>query len=250
MSVLLFSSCSKSIGNDTESPVIKELKVTDANDENRIGFLPESNIKFSAKFTDNQELASYQFDVHFAGDGHNHILPVELNKKAINLVDWGFTKSGSVNGTEEIVTFMKEVDAEAKAGPYHCVVYATDEEGNAAEFKMASFIVEREDMPSFVVTNPDFSMFQVNAGGSFQLEGEVSAEKGLSILRYIVRAADDNYQYNIFDYEVPQDEEIDVVFSEKIEIPEGTPAGSYVLLILAGDKAGSVGQHIETFKVN
>jgi hypothetical protein len=245
---LVLASCSSTINSDNVDPVIEDLILSNPNTVNYVEFPVESDVKFSAKFTDNELLGSYKFDIHFAGDGHRHthVLP----KKSISLSEWNFTRNGRLSGTEQTVTFSKLIDEEANAGPYHCVVYLTDEAGNSAEFTEKDFIVIRDDMPLYIITAPDFNNLVVKAGSSFLLEGIARAEKGLAKLAYIVRPVEDLGGDDILNFSELQDGSKEIAISTTISIPADTAPGMYILLLLASDKAGSVAQHIESFEVN
>ncbi|MCK5781272.1 MAG: DUF4625 domain-containing protein [Flavobacteriales bacterium] len=243
----LLSSCTKSVNSDSEAPLIDDLSIKDDNSVEKVEYSIKSNINFSARFRDNENLGSYKFDIHFAGDGHKHLAPIE-QKKAVNLIDWGFTEYDNFEGTDNTISFSRKVDTEAKAGPYHCVVYATDDAGNYATYKMTKFIVTREDMPTFSMTAPDFSDFSVVAGSSFLLEGSARAKGGLSKLKYIIMRVDLSEEY-VLEEDVLISGDKEVVISTTIEIPLGASEGDYFLLLLASDSAGNVGEELNTFTV-
>lgn len=241
-------SCSPNINSDTEPPIIENLEIVNLDSVNNIQFYVGVNSQFSANFVDNQELGSYKFDIHFAGDGHKHY-SIDL-KKAANLVEWNFTRNGEISGTEQKVSFTKKVDLEAVSGPYHCVVYAVDAAGNSATFVQDKFLVENGDMPTYTITEPDFTDYKIAAGETMILKGLAYGKRGLSKLAYIIRSLDDESDDDLLNSseEVKGDVK-EVAIKTSIVIPSDSPAGKYVLLLLASDQVGNVGEYYEVFEI-
>jgi len=247
---LFLGACSNNINSDSVKPIIENLSIVDEEGTDINRFTVGTTQKYSARFTDNEQLGSYKFDIHFAGDGHVH--PDDITqKKSISLTEWSFTKNDNLDGSDKTITFTKVIDEEAKAGPYHCLVYSTDAAGNVAKYKEKNFIVVRDDMPLVTISEPDFTDLFIVAGSSFIVKGNVEALRGLSKLQYIIRTVSEENVESIVNLGVNQDGTTKVEFSEEILIPEETAPGSYFLRILASDKEGSVsaGEIIKYFEV-
>ena len=252
-------SCSPNINSDSEAPMIENLEIINLDSVNKVVFPVETNVQFSANFIDNQELGSYKFDIHFAGDGHRHT-HIDGKKAATPTSEWNFTKNGEQSGTEQKITFDRKIhfkdkegavlDIVANSGPYHCVVYAVDKAGNSASFVQREFIITNEDMPVYTITEPDFTDYKVAQGSSVVLKGSAYGKRGLSKLAYIIRSIDDEEADDLLDKSVLVEGDVkEQIIDAQITIPIGTIPGKYALLLLASDKAGNVGEYLETFEV-
>ena len=252
-------SCSPNINSDSEAPMIENLEIINLDSVNKIVFPVETNVQFSANFIDNQELGSYKFDIHFAGDGHKHS-HIDNKKAATPTSEWNFTKNGEQSGTEQKITFTRKIhfkdkegailDIVANSGPYHCVVYAVDKAGNSASFIQREFIITNEDMPVYTITEPVFNDYKVAAGGTMVLKGSVYGKRGLSKLAYIIRSIDDEGAADLLDKSVLIEGDVkEEIIDTQIDIPIAAIPGNYVLLLLASDKAGNVGQYLESFEI-
>lgn len=242
-------SCSPNINSDSESPIVEDLEVVNLDSISNIDLYVGVKAQFSANFLDNQELGSYKFDIHFAGDGHKSHINIE-DKKTTNSVEWGFTKNGELSGTEQKVSFSKTVDEEAVSGPYHCVVYTVDNAGNAGNIVEQRFLVSNEDMPTYTITEPDFIDYKIVVGETMNVIGSAYGKKGLSKLAYIIRSLEDREADDLFaDSEEISGDTKDVVIETSMVIPVDAPAGQYVLLLLASDQSGNVGEYYEVFEI-
>ncbi len=256
-------SCSHNINSDGQKPVIEDLKIVNLDSANSIVFHNGANIQFSANFVDNQELGSYKFDVHFAGDGHRHthIEPrIDDKKSASSTKQWNTTKNGKLEGTEQRVTFNRTIQFEdkdghvlktvANSGPYHCVVYAIDEAGNSADFIQTSFLIVNEDMPKYTITEPDFTDYKIATGDTLTVKGSVYGKKGLSKLVYIVYYLDTESAVDlIHESKIIEGNVKDYDINLQLNIPSEAKTGNYALLLLVSDKVGNVGQLLETFEI-
>lgn len=245
---LFLTSCtSNSISSDDEPPVISDLSIKGSNDEVDFSFAVGTKITLSSKFVDNQDLGSYKYDIHFAGDGHSH-LEEEPSKKILD--DWQVTINGDLKGTEENISKTITISELAKAGPYHYMVYCVDRAGNSANFKMQRFLISRADMPTFSNVTPDFDDLEVPAGSNFIVGVDVYALSGLSKITHILREAVLDSEDVIEPISELLDGTSKTHHSEQtIEIPADAKPGYYVLLILASDTNGNVGQEVLGFNV-
>jgi len=242
-------SCSPNINSDDKSPIIENLKIVNIDSINKVQFYVGVEAQFSANFIDNQELGSYKFDIHFAGDGHKHT-HVDVIKKSTKEVEWNFTKNGEINGTEQKVTFTKKVDLEANAGPYHCVVYTVDKAGNSAVFVQKKFLVANADMPIYTITEPDFTDYKISQGATMVVKGTAYGKRGISKLGYIIRSIDDEDSDDLMNNSEDVTGSVkDVIIDLNIDIPADAPLGNYVLLLLASDKVGNVGEYARRFEI-
>jgi len=256
---LVVVSCSPNINSDSESPIIENLEIVNLDSVNHIVFPVETKVQFSANFIDNQDLGSYRFDIHFAGDGHKHT-HIDPKKSTTSSSEWDFSKNGEMSGTEKKITFTKKIefkdedgrvlDVVANSGPYHCVVYAVDKAGNSASFVQSNFIITNEDMPTYTITEPDFTDYKVAAGGTIILKGTVYGKKGLSKLAYIIRSIDDEDADDLLNESVLIEGDIkEETIDASIIIPTTALTGKYAMILLASDKAGNVGENFEVFEI-
>ena len=258
-----FISCSPHINSDNEIPVIENLEIINLDSVPKKEFPSGANVQFSANFIDDQELGSYKFDIHFAGDGHKHINEedsVAISKKSTKISEWNFTKNGKLNGTEQTLTFKRKIefkddkgkilDIEATAGPYHCVVYSVDGAGNASKFIHDKFLVTNEDMPIYTITEPDFTDYKISKDSVMNVKGSVYGSRGLSKLAYIIRSVDDlNVADLVSESELIGGNVKDKTFDTNISFPSEAPSGMYALILLASDKAENVGEYYEIFEI-
>ena len=256
---LTIVSCSPNINSDKEKPLIENLKIINLDSEKNIVFPVGDNIQFSANFLDNQDLGSYRFDIHFAGDGHKHT-HIENKKAVAPTSQWNFSKNGEMSGTEKKITFSRkinfkdkdgrELDIIANSGPYHCVVYSVDKAGNSASFIQSSFIITNEDMPTYTITEPDFTDYKIAGGGTITLKGSVYGKRGLSKLAYIIRSIDDEGAGDLLDESVLIEGDVkEQPIDASIIIPTDATPGKYAMILLASDKAGNVGELFEVFEI-
>ena len=251
-------SCSPNINTDDNVPVIENLKIVNLDSAKKYAFYVKTNIQFSANFVDDQELGSYKFDIHFAGDGHKH--PNNYDKGLIKgKFQWDFTRNGEVNGAEHKVSFNNRIELrddkgellkdEVTSGPYHCVVYSVDEAGNSSVFVQDRFLIVNDFMPLYTITEPDFEDLKVKVGGSINLVGSVYGVKGVSKLSYIIRPFEDTDSDDVFSDATEADGTKIIPINTSIVIPTDAPLGNYIILLLASDKVGNVGEYIRSFEI-
>jgi len=259
--LLVFSmmSCSHDINSDSKQPVIEDLTIVNLDSVNNIVFPTGTNVQFSANFIDNQELGSYRFDIHFAGDGHRHS-HIDPKKATQPTREWGFTKNGEIEGTEHKITFSKRIefkddegqtiDAEANSGPYHCVVYAVDKAGNSASFVQKNFLIVNADMPTYDITEPDFTDYKISVGATMNIKGSVYGKKGLSKLAYFIYSFENEDAENIiYNSELIKGDVKEFTLDIPIVIPSDVTPGKYIIVLLASDKVGNVGEFLNKFEI-
>lgn len=247
---VIFVSCSKNVKQDSELPVIQEVKVLNSSEEVKYEFPVSSKIKFFSRYTDDLELGSYRMEIHFAGDGHRHYKIEPFQEKATSLENWEFAVNGDLSGKEDTKTISRTVVEDAKASPYHAIFYATDDAGNFAEFNIVNFLVTRPDMPKIEYTSPDFNGLQLTPGGSLTISGSVIASKGVSKIQLIIRpieiSSEDEVVNKFITFDGSNSTEL---FNDVIPIPIDVTIGEYMILLLASDKSGSIGESLETFEI-
>jgi len=119
------SSCSSDDNKDGEKPTLNI--VAPANGK---VVHPGDDIHVEVDFYDNEELASWKIDIHWAGDGHDH------QHKSANVSDddhvkWSYEKTGTLSGkTDHIHVHTDKVPANVEEGEYHFGVYVIDKAGN------------------------------------------------------------------------------------------------------------------------
>ena len=247
--VFVLMSCTPSINSDVSPPIIENLEIVNLDTIGNKEFFVGTNIQFSANFIDNQGLGYYKFDIHFSGDGHRHVHS-SSKKNVEELYEWNFTKNGDLKGTEQNITFNKTIGLDVNSGPYHCVVYAIDAEGDSAEFVKSSFLISRVGMPFYTITSPDFTDYKVGAGGIINIIGTIRAVRGLSKLEYFIRVVDDYEAENLVENsEIIEGEVKDKSLDFDISIPSDATPGKYILLLLASDKLGNVGEYTELIEI-
>ncbi len=241
-------SCSPNINSDDTDPVIENLEIVNLDSINKIQYYVGVNAQFSANFLDNQELGSYKFDIHFAGDGHRHTHS-DVEQPTFTASKWGFTKNGDLDGTEKKVTFSNKVSEDALSGPYHCVVYTIDEAGNSAPFVQSNFVVANESMPKYTITEPDFNDYKISVGDILNLKGSVYGRNGLSKLAYTIRSIDEENNDVLNGSELLDGTSKTYDINESLQIPADTKLGKYFLILLASDTNGNVGQFLRTLEI-
>ena len=248
--VLVSFSCSKNASQDSEPPVINEIKTLNSEGVEEIEFPAGSSIKFVANYSDNIDLGSYRTELHYAGDGHRHYIADPRGKKATSLEDWEFIEFGDFSGKNQTISFTKTVSVDAKASPYHVITYATDDAGNYADFKISEFLITRADMPTIDITSPDFDGLQVPRGEKLIISGAAFASKGISKIQLIARGVEINSEDEVLNkFENYDGKEKEIAIQDTITIASDAVIGDYLVLILASDTGGSVGQFLNSFEI-
>lgn len=248
--ILTLFSCSKSAKQDSEPPVIEQLITLNSDNVMELFYPIGASVKFHTTITDNEELGSYRMEVHYAGDGHRHYRLEPTPNKATSLENWEFDVSDNFSGKSKTFSISRTIDDDAKASPYHAIMYATDDAGNYADFQIKEFFITRTDMPSFNIISPDFTNLKVPLGSDLIVQGEVKADLGITKIQLISRPLEINSPDEVINKSTDYDgTNITIAFNDTINIPMDTALGEYVILLLASDKGDSVGQFLETFEI-
>jgi len=176
---IIFSSCIFSGGDlvDITAPEINVLK-PQAWDSLVTGEF----VAFDATFMDDLELGSYSIDIHDNLDGHGHGRISQPNDDP-SLERWTFKSNYSI--PEGYIMFVAqhdddiEVPGDVMAGPYHFVVQAVDQAGNATNYQDGSTIefevlITNDSQPIVNITNLVEGELEIEAGVLFAVEGDIS----------------------------------------------------------------------------
>jgi hypothetical protein len=139
-------------------------------------------IIFDATFMDDLELGSYSIDVHDNLDGHGHGR-IAQPKDDPALERWIFKKNYSI--PEGYIMFVAQHDDDilvpenTMAGPYHFIVQAVDQAGNATNYQDGSTIefevlITNSSQPIVNITNLVDGELEIEEGVRFQVEGNIS----------------------------------------------------------------------------
>ena len=139
-------------------------------------------ITFDATFLDDLELGSYSIDVHDNLDGHGHGRIAQPNDDPA-LERWIYKKNYTI--PEGYIMFVAQHDDDigipenTMAGPYHFIVQAVDQAGNATNHQDGSTIefevlITNESQPVVNITNLVDGELEIEEGVRFQAEGDIS----------------------------------------------------------------------------
>jgi len=176
---ILFTSCIFGGGDlvDITAPEIDVLKP-----QSWDSLVAGEFVAFDATFKDDLELGSYSIDVHDNLDGHGHGRISQPNDDP-SLERWIFKKNYTI--PEGYIMFVAqhdddiEVPGNTMAGPYHFVVQAVDQVGNATSYQDGSTIefevlVTNDSQPVVTITNLFEGELVIEAGVQFMVEGDIS----------------------------------------------------------------------------
>jgi len=139
-------------------------------------------VDFDAKFMDDLELGSYSIDVHDNLDGHGHGRISQPNDDP-SLERWIYKKNYSI--PEGYIMFVAQHDDDiavpenSMAGPYHFVVQAVDQAGNATNYQDGSTVefevlIMNDSQPVVNITNLVEGELEIESGARFIVEGDIS----------------------------------------------------------------------------
>ena len=139
-------------------------------------------IAFDATFMDDLELGSYSIDVHDNLDGHGHGR-IAQTKDDPGLERWIFKKNYTI--PEGYIMYAAQhyddilIADNAMAGPYHFIVQAVDQAGNATNFQDGSnveheILITNDSQPVVNITNLVDGELEIEADVRFEVEGDVS----------------------------------------------------------------------------
>ncbi|GJM60255.1 DUF4625 domain-containing protein [Persicobacter diffluens] len=145
-----FSSCSSDDNNDnTVAPEVTINQLADETEEHdgeEMALVePGEELYLNADITGKNKIASYKFDIHFAGDDHDH-------RTSSTDVEWSWNKIEELEGDvyeikidENIVMVPDEIEGNhIKEGKYHFAVFAIDEFGNETVARQ-DLLIEHHD---------------------------------------------------------------------------------------------------------
>lgn len=139
-------------------------------------------IAFDATFMDDLELGSYSIDVHDNLDGHGHGR-IAQPKDDPGLERWIFKKNYTI--PEGYIMYAAQHDDDiliaenAVAGPYHLIVQAVDQAGNATNYQDGStveyeILITNDSQPVVTITNLVDGELEIESDVRFEVEGDVS----------------------------------------------------------------------------
>ncbi len=139
-------------------------------------------IAFEATIMDDLELGSYSIDVHDNLDGHGHGR-IAQPKDDPGLERWIFKKNYTI--PEGYIMYAAKHDDDiliaenAMAGPYHFIVQAVDQAGNATNYQDGSTVefevmITNDSQPVVTIANLVEGELEIQEGVRFQVEGDIS----------------------------------------------------------------------------
>jgi hypothetical protein len=246
----LVTSCADDYLNDDQKPTIESIRFFDNTATEKYSFEAGDEMFVEMQFKDDIDLGDYVMEIHYAGEGHYHYQDQD-NSYILSSDKWELRRTGKIAGKETKVVEYMTVDIQANASPYHCIVYATDNFGNYADFKVQPFLVSTEDMPEISIENIDFDNdVSIAVNDTLKIVSKIRAVKGLSKAIFQVRkiaTAEKLLPYN--ETVLFSNSEKEVSFDRNIIIKDEFGPGLYLGIILASDKGGSVGEKLFLFEV-
>jgi hypothetical protein len=139
-------------------------------------------VDFEATFFDDLELGSYSIDIHDNLDGHGHGR-ISQPSDDPSLERWMYKKNYSI--PEGYIMFVAQHDDDiavpenSMAGPYHFVVQAVDQAGNATNYQDGSTVefevlIMNDSQPVVNITNLVEGELEIESGTLFMVEGDIS----------------------------------------------------------------------------
>jgi hypothetical protein len=179
LSILLITGCTTGDGDpiDITAPEI-EVRQPVVGDYLMAG----GYIQFEATFLDDLELGSYSIDIHDNFDGHGHGRIAGINDDP-SLIKWS-SKNNYIIPEGYIMYNAQhdddiEIPANAMAGPYHFIVQAVDQAGNATSYQDGStvemeILMTNDSQPVANITNLVDDELELEQGQPFMVEGDIS----------------------------------------------------------------------------
>jgi len=139
-------------------------------------------VHFEGKFIDDFELATYNIEIHdnFGGHAHGRIASVGEDP---SLSKWSYKQSFLIPEGLTLFQAVLEDEIEAPtntmAGPYHFIVQAIDQAGNATSFQDDSaveleVVITNDSQPIINITNLVEDELEMEVDVLFMVEGDVS----------------------------------------------------------------------------
>lgn len=176
--LLIFSSCDE--GEDIIDTTAPTIEVEEP--VNGEYFIAGDYVHFEAKFTDDFELATYNMEIHdnFGGHAHGRIANAKSDP---SLIKWVYKQSflipEGVTLFQAILEDEIDIPSNAMAGPYHFIVQAIDQAGNATSFQDDSAVelevfITNDSQPIINITNLIEGELEIEVDELFVVEGTVT----------------------------------------------------------------------------
>jgi len=176
--LLVFQSCDEDDDVDTTAPTIE---ITDP--VSGEAFEAGDHAHFEGIFTDDIALATFKIDIHNNFDGHDHGGRTAVVAEDPGLIKWAYEESfdipaGSKNYDAHLHDEI-EIPGNTMAGPYHFIVSAIDQSGNATSFQDGStkeieVFITNDSQPMVDITNLENDELEIEEGVVFMVEGTIS----------------------------------------------------------------------------
>ena len=219
MFVVVLAVASTACDNENENTDLEPPAIELIHPESRETIPAGENIVVEATFTDNQALATYSIDIHNAFDDHGHgrILEDPDLQEFIykNNFELPATTMNTIILEEEIRIVENSI-----AGPYHFIVQAIDEQGNATSYQDDStveieILITNGSMADITLTNLVDNHISITVGQPFSVEGKITDPDhatlhGLEEVRIMLTDPDEEHsharvaQEELFLIEIPQ----------------------------------------------
>ncbi len=180
--ISLFSACDSD--DDDVDSAHPEITLTEPG--NWDSFQAGDYIPMQAEIVDDMALSQFQVEIHDNFGGHTHARVAQRSTDP-SLVKWSDRLVFTVpNGTTEYtVAFDQELSIpdNAMAGPYHFIVSALDQTGNATSFqdgstKEVTILITNNSMPIVALSGP--AELEIAVGVPFIVEGVIRDELPLA----------------------------------------------------------------------
>ena len=145
-------------------------------------FVAGGFVQFEGTFRDDLELGSYSIDIHDNLDGHGHGRIASPSDDP-SLIWWSSKNNFTIPEGYIIYNAQHnddiEISANALAGPYHFIVQAVDNAGNATSFQDGSTVelevfITNDSQPVVNITNLQNDELEIEQGVLFMVEGDIS----------------------------------------------------------------------------
>jgi hypothetical protein len=176
--LLVFISCDE--GEDIIDTTAPTIEVEEP--VNGEYFIAGDYAHFEAKFTDDFELATYNIEIHDNFGGHSHGR-IANAKSDPSLIKWTYKQSFLI--PEGLTLFQAiledeiDISSNAMAGPYHFIVQAIDQAGNASSFQDDSAVelevyMANDSQPVVTITNLINGELEIEVAVPVMVEGTVT----------------------------------------------------------------------------
>ena len=229
------------------TPVFGSGTVCDLPEDRIFTVLAGSKLSLKLEFKDDVALSQYKIDVHNNFDCHRHGRFM-TGKSA----PWFLVQIKEAAGKSFIVTEELTVPADATAGNYHLLIYATDKVGTEAEIQVYSIQVKDPTdivAPEFIITDPTTEEITAKKGITIKFAGTVtdnySLNSGLAELSY---KDPDNTTFTVDQVPFGSNVGETTNFSIPFEVPTYAKTGLHVFQLQVYDEKNNSAK--KTIKVN